>query len=326
MARALDDDGVAVTRILLTGASSFTGAWFAMALRRAGHEVRATLRRRAEAYDSLRADRLQLLRDAGVELIEGCSFGDENFLSALASGVDVLCHHGAEVSNYKSLDFEVQAAVAGNTRNARRVFEASLRGGARCMVATGSVFEQDEGLGPQPLRAFSPYGLSKGLSWQILRYWGEQVGLPVAKFVIPNPFGPYEEPRFCGYLMSRWSRAEAAQVGTPAYIRDNIHVSLLAASYRDFVERAARGQAPSHYGPSGYVESQGAFARRFAREIGGRLGLSASLLFAEQETFAEPEMRINPDRPAPRDLGWNEAQAWDDLAAYYRVLYALPAR
>ncbi len=308
-------------RILLTGASSFTGTWFATSLRSAGHEVVATLQGLAAGYDGIRARRVGLLRDAGVNLIEECRFGDGRFIELVRSGIDAICHHGAQVTNYKSLDFDVVGAVRDNTHNARQIIETAIAHGVKALVVTGSVFEQDEGLGAEPRRAFSPYGLSKGLTWQVLRYWGEQLNHPVHKFVIPNPFGPYEEPRFCAYLMGKWSRGETAQVGTPAYIRDNIHVSLLAASYRDFIERAVVSVAPLRHGPSGYIESQGAFARRFARELGSRLGLKADLAFANQTEFAEPEMRVNTDRPSTLDLGWNEAQAWDELAAYYRNVY-----
>ena len=308
-------------KILLTGASSFTGAWFARELRAAGHEVIATLQGGVDAYGDGRGRRIALLRDAGVTLVDRCSFGDDRFLERLDGGVDAICHHGAQVANYKSLDFDVVGAVADNTRNVRRVVEGARQRGVKAIVCTGSVFEQDEGLGPEPRRAFSPYGLSKGLSWQVFRYWGEQLGAPIHKFVIPNPFGPYEEPRFCAYLMGRWSKGEVAQVGTPAYIRDNIHVSLLAASYRDFVERAANSVTPLRYGPSGYIESQGQFALRFAREVGLRLGLRAELSFGTQTEFTEPEMRVNADRPSWAALGWSESVAWDELAAYYRATY-----
>ena len=60
---------------------------------------------------------------------------------------------------------------------------------------------------------------------------------------------------------------------TPAYVRDNIHVDLLAGAYAAFAEAVAAGSGFSRANPSGYVEAQGAFAERFAREIGPRTGL-----------------------------------------------------
>ena len=308
-------------KILLTGASSFTGTWFAKALREAGHEVVATLRAGAAEYSGLRGERIRLLRDLGVIFLEQCSFGDDSFINQLHDGVEIVCHHAAQVSNYKSLDFDVLGAVRDNTLNVRSVLNAGREAGVKAFVVTGSVFEQDEGLGNAPLRAFSPYGLSKGLTWKTFEYWSEQLAVPVHKFVIPNPFGPMEEPRFCAHLLQKWSRGEVAQVGTPAYIRDNIHVSLLAAAYRDFVRRGAQSTISLKSGPSGYVESQGAFARRFAREIGDRLSVRAELDFVNQTDFPEPRMRINADRLDSAALGWSEASAWDGLAAYYRATY-----
>jgi nucleoside-diphosphate-sugar epimerase len=308
-------------KILLTGASSFTGTWFAMALQAAGHQVVATLQAAADKYTDRSARRLALLHDVGVTFVQNCSFGDERFLECMQDEIDVICHHGAQVTDYKNMDFDFIAAIQSNTKNARQVVEAAVRHGVRAIVLTGSVFEQDEGLGTESRRAFSPYGLSKGLSWQIFRYWGEQIGYPVHKFVIPNPFGPHEEPRFCAYLMSKWSKGDNALISTPDYIRDNIHVTLLASSYCEFVEHATRCNVQLYLGPSGYIESQGAFAMRFAREIGRRLGLKATITFGEQKDFIEPEMRVNSNRPKSYELGWNESHAWDDLADYYHSIY-----
>lgn len=308
-------------KILLTGASSFTGMWFAKVLRQTGHDVVVTLRSELSAYADGRGARVEGIKDAGATVVDQCSFGDERFVALLQEGFDIICHHGAQVTNYKSLDFDVSGAVQDNTRNARTVFETAIQHGVKAFVATGSVFEQDEGLGASPRRAFSPYGLSKGLSWQVLRYWGAVSNLPTHKFVIPNPFGPHEEPRFCAYLLGKWSKGEVAHVGTPSYTRDNIHVSLLAAAYVDFVERAAGGAAEEHCAPSGYIESQGAFAHRFAAEIGGRLGLKADLSLANQTEFPEPAIRVNSLHLDDQRLGWDEARAWDELAAYYKKLY-----
>jgi hypothetical protein len=144
--------------------------------------------------------------------------------------------------------------------------------------------------------------------------------------VIPNPFGPWEEPRFTTYLARTWLAREAAAVRTPAYIRDNVHVTLLAPAYARFVEDVASASgANRHLGPSGYVETQGAFSQRFARELESRLGVPCRLELADQVEFPEPRERVNIDRLDPAELGWDEARAWDELAAYYLDAHAAGA-
>ena len=101
---------------------------------------------------------------------------------------------------------------------------------------TGSVFEGGEGAGSQGLPDFSPYGLSKALTAQVFRYYCARAGMGLGKFVIPNPFGPYEEPRFTAYLMKNWLAGATPACSSPAYVRDNIHVSLLAKVYARFAE------------------------------------------------------------------------------------------
>jgi nucleoside-diphosphate-sugar epimerase len=248
----------------------------------------------------------------------GPSFGDERFLELVgASAWDVVCHHAADVTNYKSPDFDVMAATQNNTRNAAQVLERMKAAGCRRLVVTGSVFENDEGAGSEGLPAFSPYGLSKALSWQTLRFYASRAGLSVAKFVIPNPFGPWEEPRFTAYLMKNWLAGKAAGVNTPEYVRDNIHVSLLARCYTQFVASMPTSAGVTRLNPSGYVESQGAFALRFAAEMRKRLNLPCEVTLGKQTDFSEPRMRVNTDPARPLAPDWNEDGAWDDVAAFY---------
>jgi len=177
---------------------------------------------------------------------------------------DLFCHHAADVTNYKSPDFDLVSALANNTRNIGAVL-AALR--TTRIVLTGSVFENDEGAGSEGLPAFSSYGLSKGFTYQVFRYCALRAGLALGKFVIANPFGPHEDARFTAYLMKTWLAGQRATVSTPAYVRDNIHVSLLAKAYTRFAAGLPDGPGLFSAHPSGYVETQGAFSARVAAAV-----------------------------------------------------------
>jgi len=306
-------------RALLTGASSFSGYWFAVKLQAVGFHVTAPLRGAAAAYGGIRGERVQKLATV-ADIIDDCAFGSARFLDLVgANDFDVLCHHAARVGDYRSLDFDVAGAVAENTLNLRTVIERMLERTLKAVVFTGSVFEFDEGAGNAPMRAFSPYGLSKGLTAQVVRHWCTHYGVPLGKFVIANPFGPWEEPRFCAYLVKTWRGGQTADVRTPDYLRDNIHVDLLALAYADFVERTIASGRSERFGPIGYAETQGAFAQRYAQAMRPRLGLACDVRLLQQTDFSEPLARINTHLIDKAALGWSEPGAWDAIAEFYRT-------
>jgi UDP-glucose 4-epimerase len=306
-------------KILFTGGSSFTGHWFIQELARAGHEIVAIFRSPPDGYQGIRRERVARLKGL-CRGVFGCAFGDPGFLDLIKTedGWGALCHHAADTTDYKSPDFDLMAAVASNTRNLSSVLDALVQRGCGTVLLTGSIFENDEGAGSKGLPAFSPYGLSKGLTAQVFRYCATASGTRLGKFVIPNPFGPFEEPRFTSYLAQSWYKGETPSVTTPAYVRDNIHVSLLAKVYARFLERLVDGAGPEKINPSGYAESQGAFARRLAEEMRERLDLPCELHLGKQAEFLEPRVRINTDVPDVEGMGWSEVRAWDELADYYR--------
>src|ERR1700720_1082736 len=270
-------------RILFTGASSFTGYWFVRELVAAGHEVVAACRG-DDRYGGRRGERVRMVREL-CETRFGCAFGNDDFLGLATTSFDVLCHHGAEVGDYRSPDFDPYQAAAANLHRLPEVLRALKDRGCGRLVLTGSVFEANEGAGSMPLRAFSPYGLSKGLTATAAAFYADREGFTFEKFVIPNPFGPYEEPRFTSYLMRSWLKGERARVQTPRYVRDNVPVSLLARAYAGFVAASPAPGSARRLNPSFYPGSQGDFAERVRRETAARLGLPCALDLSEQTEF-----------------------------------------
>ena len=305
-------------KILFTGASSFTGHWFVTKLAERGHDVWATFTRAsADDYGSdIRGQRVRRILEKSQPVF-ACRFGDERFLKLLKEEkFDLLCHHAADVTNYRSPGFDVARAVANNSFRAGNVLQ-SLQAGEGSLLLTGSFFEPGEGAGSDGLPAFSPYGVSKRQTAERFQHECQEIGVRMGKFVIPNPFGPWEEPRFISYLARTWSAGQVAAVRTPDYIRDNIHVSLLSAAYVEFAEQFPHAAAFTKLNPQGYVESQGAFSERVAREMRSRTSWECGLELAVQTVFDEPMERMNTDPIDAQKLGWSESAAWDELAEYY---------
>ncbi|MEM8946043.1 MAG: NAD(P)-dependent oxidoreductase [Planctomycetota bacterium] len=305
-------------KVLITGGSSFTGTWLIKSLAAAGHDVTAVFTRESMSdYADLRGRRVRELQQFCRPEF-GCAFGDDKFLELIKTvQPDVLCHHGADVTNYRSPDFDFHRAVANNTQQIEAVLQTLAEAGSNRIVLTGTVFEGGEGAGSENLPHFSRYGLSKSLTAQVFQHFCQQDKLSLGKFVIPNPFGPLEEPRFTAYLIRTWRAGETPCVNTPAYIRDNLHVSLLAKHYAAFVSELPGDAGFMKTNPSGYVESQGAFAQRFAREMQSRLDIDCPVDLAIQTEFSEPRIRINTDALDEVALDWDELAAWDEIGEYY---------
>jgi hypothetical protein len=291
-------------RVLLTGASSFTGYWFARALHAAGHEVVAPLLRRRRDYDTgVRAHRVRLLEEE-ARIIEDCALGSDRFLDLVAQeDFAVLCHHAAQMDDRRAADVDLSGADAANTRRMPEVLARLSQRGLMGVVLTGVCSEPEEKI---------------AAAAAAVACWCDAAGLSYGRFTLPHAFGPLEEARFCASLVARWKAGEIAEVRTPAYVRDNMHVDLLALSYVDFVAAAAqRRGVVLHRNPSGYIESQGTFSARFAAAMRRRSGLACGIRITAQARFPEPMVRANMEPAAPLFPAWKEAAAWDRIAAFY---------
>jgi nucleoside-diphosphate-sugar epimerase len=308
-------------KILFTGGSSFTGFWFIKALAESNDEVFFTLTKsNLDEYSELQQSRIRQLNTI-AEPIYSCTFGSEKFVHVIKTKgeFDLFCHHAANVVNYKSEDYNIGQALQDNTRNLAIVLDLLKGNGCNQIVLTGSVFEGNEGTGMDELNPFSPYGLSKQFTAEVFRYFCLKKGINLAKFVIPNPFGPFEEKRFTNYLITAWGKGQTPLIRTPLYIRDNIHISLLAKAYVKYVkERLSHNDKFWKLNPSGYIENQGDFTRRFSQEMGKRLLIPCQFEVADQTDFSEPLKRYNY-QPADKYVEeWDEPMAWDELAEYYK--------
>lgn len=306
-------------KILFTGASSFSGMWFFKALVQMGHEVTPIFTFPYDTYRGIRKQRVDELLKISHPIFEA-PFGSKAFLSAItsASSWNMLCHHGADVANYKSPDFNPSSALANNTHNLKTVLHLLKEQGCSRVILTGSVFEQNEGAGSENLRAVSPYGLSKGLTSETFVFYTLMMKMQLGKFVIPNPFGAFEEHRFTSYLMQQWLSGKTPIINTPDYVRDNIPVSLLALAYAQFASQLSDSSGFVKYNPSFFVESVGNFTDRFSKAMQPRLTASCPYKLKTQTDFSEPLIRINTDSLDANKFLWNEHQFWDELAIYYK--------
>lgn len=310
--------------ILLTGASSFTGMWIAEALARAGFEVIAPLLRDRGDYDAERLARIARVA-AVAEVVYARPFGSAAFLDLVRGrpGIAALAHHAADVTGYRDPGFDAAAAVARNLAGAPQTLRLLAEQGARVALVTGTVFEAGEGGVPDEALAVTPYGLSKTLTNAAFQHYAAWTGLRFGRFVIPSPYGAFEQQRsFPAYLFRSWFAGETPVVRTPLYLRDHLPAPLLARIYVEHLAALLDDPAAAPVSrPSGWVATQGAFAEKVAAEAGRRLGRDCPAAFAAQTAFPEPLRRVNA-RPALRD-GWDEPAFWDDYVGWYAALQAV---
>jgi nucleoside-diphosphate-sugar epimerase len=308
--------------IIFTGASSFTGFWFAKKLIENGNNVFCTFTDiDINNYSSLKKQRILKL-EKKCNLVYNCKFGSEKFFSIIneIGKVDLFCHHGAEVGNYRSIEFDIPGALKNNTYGLNKSLDVLTKAGCEKVILTGSVFEPYEGAGSNDLKGFSPYGLSKYFTFETFRFFTEKLNIKLGKFTIPNPFGPFEEERFCHYLLKNWVENKIPSINTPLYIRDNIPVNILADSYMKFIKQLNNStELINKLNPSGFIESMGTFTQRLSSEFRIRLGFDCNYELKKQTDFDEPMIRINTDSVFKGVDSWNESDFWDEYTEFYKT-------
>ena len=284
-------------RVLLTGASSFTGTWIAKALAAAGAEVTAVCRGRREHYEPARRARIEAVSEVAAVVFER-PFGSPGFLQLVQSALpfDVLCLHHAEVGDFRRPDFDLIEAVRNDTQGLDTVLDGLARRGLQRLVHTGTVFEAGEGDGDRPLAAIGRYGLAKTLTSTIVRHAAAEQGVGAIKVTIPSPFGPGQGGGFVDYLLGAWCAGAAPVLRHPDRVRDFVPVELLAEHYAGLAMGTAGAPASGRSNPSGHVESVADFAERLARAMRPRLGLPCAIeKHPSPGPDSEPQRRFNTE-------------------------------
>jgi nucleoside-diphosphate-sugar epimerase len=284
-------------RVLLTGASSFTGCWIARALAAKGAEVTAVCRGRPELYDPARRARIDAVGRSAAVVVDR-PFGSQSFLQLIDEALpfDVLCLHHAEVGDFRRPDFSAIDAARSDTQSVELVLQRMARRGLVRLVHTGTVFEAGEGEGERPLRAIGAYGLAKTLSSLIIGHAAIAAGIDCRKVTIPSPFGPGQSGGFVAYLVGEWQAGRTPVLDHPDRLRDFVPVELIADHYAALAMGIGAAPSDGRSNPSGYVETVAAFAERLARELGPRLGLACPLRASDPpKPSHEPRRRFNTE-------------------------------
>ncbi|GAB4031162.1 MAG: SDR family oxidoreductase [Elusimicrobiota bacterium] len=305
-------------KIIFTGSGSFTGYWIIKKLVEDGHEVYSLLEEQENLSSGIRGERIKKLAGT-VKCFFNTPYSKPEFFNFLSEidKVDFFCHHFFDTKDYKSPDYNIISALSNSVGDIKALFTNLKRIGCRYFILTGSSFEPNEGVEGYGSPAFSPYGLSKSLAFQIFSYYSKINGIKFSKFVIPNPFGPLEEYKFTSYLADTWLKGGVPVIKTPDYVRDNIPVDLLSIAYSQMVSDLASGKELTRFSPSGYVENNLAFVGRMSKELSSRLGIKCKFVAEKHTDFSEPLSRYNADNMFVKFPNYSESSFWDKLALYY---------
>lgn len=186
-------------RVLVTGATGFTGGHLARGLRRRGYAVRALVRHPDQAGD---------LAQAGIEIVPG-DLRDEASLARSVDGIDVVYHIAAI---YREAGIKPETYRAVNAAAAGRLIEAASAARVRRVVHCSTVgvhgdVEHPPANEDAPLKPGDIYQITKLEGEHAARAASQRTGLVVTIVRPTGIYGPGDRrllKLFRGVARRRW--------------------------------------------------------------------------------------------------------------------------
>lgn len=301
-------------RIVITGASGFTGRHACAHFAALGYEVVAAVRQPG----SLRL----AAGTAGFRVTEAvCRLDHPDEVERLLADYrphDLL--HLAGLGEVAVSWREPMAFIDTNVMGTLRLLDSLKRhgdGGSRALIV-GSMLGMAWGQGAGEASPPHPYGMSKAAQVLLARWWGSLFGQSVMIGQPSNLIGPGRSAGICGLLAERIARAEAGlcepefRLSSATEARDFVDVRDAVRAYEVIL---CRGRPGAVYGiGSGYSRTLGEVAERLLERASVPLRLEIG------DAEAPPPAKVDL-RPL-RALGWQPSipfkKSIQDILAYYR--------
>lgn len=230
-------------RVLITGGAGFIGHSVAIHLKSRSYDVAVLDNlRRASGYA------IERLKECRIPLAKGDVLSAEMLRRVLAS-VDVVVHAAAYISVEESVQ-RPALYIKNNVAGTASVAAACLQQGVKLLVyiSSAAVYGNPVALPIDefhPTNPISPYGLSKLMGEEVVRFYAQQ-GLRYVILRLFNVYGPGQSSPYAGvvtHFIKRVCRGEPPIVyGDGRQTRDFIHVSDVAEAVRLTIERGIENE------------------------------------------------------------------------------------
>jgi len=288
-----------MAKCVITGSTSFSGIWFTKTMLDQGWECVAVTQN-SKVLSPAVEKRLNWIRKdyPNFEFVQL-----ENLPNY--KDVDVVCLHGTATFDYRNPNFEIEEALKQTLKVSEMIINLFPKA---YFIHTGTFSEPNESFGDDNRTSFNPYSTSKQLIYE--KHKEKVVSGKLLKYVMPNPFGPLENHKFTGYLIQEWSSGKIPVIKTPNYIRDNVPIDLLARHYTSTINEFLNSGDVRTVWPSKYVESNLAFAERYARKFESYTGIHVELSAPQHHEYLEPRFRVNQNYCEDIVKNWDEDLSW----------------